>query len=178
MTLTARLQRSLLPGRILDVRVGYSRTAVLAETDDGIRCGLAATLANSELMHHVRPAVRNAGHLLEMDPQELAALADSDSYTEVAIGMATINALLPRTPEQWVDLKAEDFLIENGARLDLFAAAMLGKIEIVKATLQAFPEAIRTPGPHGIPLIAHAKAGGDEAREVLEFLENVVSKTS
>ena len=28
-----------------------------------------------------------------------------------------------------------EFLIENGARLDLFAAAMLGKIEIVKATL-------------------------------------------
>jgi hypothetical protein len=68
-----------------------------------------------------------------------------------------------------------EFLIENGARLDLFAATMLGKIEIVKATLEVFPEAIRTPGPHGIPLIAHAKAGGDEAREVLEFLENAVS---
>jgi hypothetical protein len=71
-----------------------------------------------------------------------------------------------------------EFLIENGARLDLFAAAMLGKIEIVKATLESFPEAVRTPGPHGIPLIAHAKAGGDEAKEVLEFLENVVSKIS
>jgi hypothetical protein len=71
-----------------------------------------------------------------------------------------------------------EFLIDNGARLDLFAAAMLGEIEIVKATLEAFPEAIRTPGPHGIPLIAHAKAGGDEAREVLEFLETVISQTS
>ena len=70
------------------------------------------------------------------------------------------------------------FLLENGARLDLFAAAMLGKLDIVKATLEAFPEAIRTPGPHGIPLIAHARAGGDEAKEVLEFLENAVSKTS
>ena len=70
------------------------------------------------------------------------------------------------------------FLIENGARLDLFAAAMLGKRDIVKATLEAFPDAIRTPGPHGIPLIAHARAGGDEAKEVLEFLENAVSKTS
>jgi hypothetical protein len=71
-----------------------------------------------------------------------------------------------------------EFLIENGARLDLFAAAMLGKIKIVKAALEVFPEAIRTPGPHGIPLIAHAKAGGDEAREVLEFLENTLSQTS
>lgn len=71
-----------------------------------------------------------------------------------------------------------EFLVENGARLDLFAAAMLGKIEIVKATMEAFPEAIRTPGPPGIPLIAHARAGGDKAMEVLKFLENAVSKTS
>src|SRR5512141_236898 len=34
-----------------------------------------------------------------------------------------------------------EFLLENGARLDLFAATMLGKIDIVKAALRAFPEA-------------------------------------
>ncbi len=70
-----------------------------------------------------------------------------------------------------------EFLLENGARLDLFAAAMLGKLDIVRATLEAFPEAIQTPGPHGIPLIAHAKAGGEDAKDVLEYLENAVSKT-
>src|SRR5512139_3506901 len=64
-----------------------------------------------------------------------------------------------------------EFLLENGARLDLFAAAMLGKLDIVRATLESFPDAIRVPGPYGIPLIAHAKAGGEEAKEVLEFLE-------
>ena len=56
------------------------------------------------------------------------------------------------------------FLLENGARLDLFAAAMLGKLDIVKAALTAFPEAVHIPGPHGIPLIAHARAGGDYQR--------------
>ena len=66
-----------------------------------------------------------------------------------------------------------NFLLENGARLDLFAAAMLGKLDIVKAALSAFPASIHTPGPHGIPLIAHAKAGGDEAQEVLAFLESI-----
>ena len=66
-----------------------------------------------------------------------------------------------------------NFLLQKGARLDLFAAAMLGKLEIVKATLAAFPEALHTPGPHGIPLIAHAQAGGDEAREVLNYLETL-----
>ncbi|MEP0803934.1 MAG: ankyrin repeat domain-containing protein [Chloroflexota bacterium] len=62
------------------------------------------------------------------------------------------------------------FLLERGARLDLFAAAMLGKLDIVQAALEAFPQAIHTPGPHGIPLITHAEAGGEEAKAVLEYL--------
>ena len=69
------------------------------------------------------------------------------------------------------------FLLENGARLDLFAAAMLGKLDVVNAALTAFPEALSTPGPHGIPLIAHAKAGGEEASAVLEYLESLSEKT-
>jgi len=68
-----------------------------------------------------------------------------------------------------------DTLLENGARLDLFAAAMLGKLEIVRAALEAYPDAIKIPGPHGIPLIAHAKAGGEEASKVLEYLEMLSS---
>jgi hypothetical protein len=52
-----------------------------------------------------------------------------------------------------------NYLLENGARLDLFAAAMLGKLEIVRAALEAYPEAINIPGAHGIPLIAHAQGG-------------------
>ena len=66
-----------------------------------------------------------------------------------------------------------EFLLEKGARLDLFAAAMLGQLDIVKAALKAFPGAFHTPGPHGIPLIAHAKAGGEEAKQVLEYLESL-----
>ena len=65
-----------------------------------------------------------------------------------------------------------NFLLEHGARIALFVAAMLGNLEIVKAALTAYPEAINTPGPHGIPLIAHAKAGGEDAKAVLEFLES------
>ena len=66
-----------------------------------------------------------------------------------------------------------NYLLKHGARLDLFAAAMLGKLEIVKAALEAYPEAINIAGPHGIPLIKHAEAGGDDAKAVLEFLESV-----
>ena len=65
------------------------------------------------------------------------------------------------------------YLLENGARLDLFAAAMLGNLEIVMAALMAYPDAINIPGPHGIPLIAHAQAGGEEAQTVFEYLESL-----
>ncbi|MFN8382618.1 MAG: hypothetical protein U0V02_11790 [Anaerolineales bacterium] len=66
-----------------------------------------------------------------------------------------------------------NFLLENGARIDIFAAAMLGKLEIVKAALSLYPDAIDTPGPHGIPLIDHAEAGGAEAKAVVEFLNSL-----
>lgn len=66
-----------------------------------------------------------------------------------------------------------NFLLSHGARLDLFAAAMLGRLEIVKAALAAYPDAINTPGAHGIPLIAHAKMGGEDARAVVELLEGL-----
>src|SRR5919204_1313127 len=65
-----------------------------------------------------------------------------------------------------------ELLLDHGARLDLFAAAMLGETEIVRAALAAFPEARDVKGPHGIPLIEHARKGGDAARDVLELLES------
>jgi hypothetical protein len=63
------------------------------------------------------------------------------------------------------------FLLEHGARLDLFAASMLGYFDIVSAVLSDFPEMHDALGPHGIPLVEHARAGGPDARAVLELLE-------
>jgi hypothetical protein len=65
------------------------------------------------------------------------------------------------------------FLLERGARLDLFAAAMLGELEVVRAVLDAFPSLRDAPGPHGIPLVEHARAGGPQAQAVLELLESI-----
>jgi len=64
-----------------------------------------------------------------------------------------------------------EYLLEHGARMDVFAAAMLGEVEIVRAMLDAQPELREARGPHGIPLRAHAEAGGDQAGAVLEFLQ-------
>ena len=63
------------------------------------------------------------------------------------------------------------FLLDHGARMDIFAAAMLGETEIVRAMLDAQPELREARGPHGIPLVAHAEAGGEQARDVLALLQ-------
>jgi hypothetical protein len=68
------------------------------------------------------------------------------------------------------------FLIERGATLDLFAAAMLGEFAIVRAALETRPALARVPGPHRIPLVAHAKAGGPAASEVLEYVTGVLAQ--
>jgi hypothetical protein len=65
------------------------------------------------------------------------------------------------------------FLLDHGARLDIFAAAMLGQLDVVTAALTAFPQSLRATGPHGIPLLAHAKMGGEAARPVLEYLQSL-----
>lgn len=64
-----------------------------------------------------------------------------------------------------------EFLIGQGARMDIFVAAMLGKLEIVKAMAAAYPAVLGSKGPHGIPLMAHAKKGGAAAEPVVAFLE-------
>ena len=65
------------------------------------------------------------------------------------------------------------FLLAHGARLDVFAAAMLGWLPAVRAMIEAQPELARTPGPHSIPLLSHALAGGEAARGVRDYLESL-----
>jgi len=66
-----------------------------------------------------------------------------------------------------------NYLLEHGARLDIFAAAMLGNLDVVKAALDAYPDSVDTLGPHGIPLYVHAEAGGAEAKAVLDYLDSL-----
>jgi hypothetical protein len=66
-----------------------------------------------------------------------------------------------------------EYLLAHGARLDLFAAAMLGQLEIVEASLAAFPEMKDALGPHGIPLLVHARQGGPAALTVVEYLTSL-----
>ncbi len=65
------------------------------------------------------------------------------------------------------------FLLENGARMNLFCAAMLGHLDLVKTTLGIYPDLKKSSGPHGLKLKHHAAKGGEQSKAVLEYLESI-----
>lgn len=64
-------------------------------------------------------------------------------------------------------------VLSKGARIDVFAAAMLGDMDTVRAIIALDPASATKLGPHGIPLIAHATRGGEQAAAVLEYLKSL-----
>lgn len=65
-----------------------------------------------------------------------------------------------------------NYLIGLGARTNLFVLTMLGKTEIVKAYLETYPQYIFAKGPHGFTLLHHAQRGGDNAKELADYLQS------
>ena len=68
-----------------------------------------------------------------------------------------------------------EYLISKGAKTTVFVHAMLGNLDVVKATLTSFPNLKDSKGPHGIPLKSHAEKGEERARAVLEYLESLAN---
>lgn len=66
-----------------------------------------------------------------------------------------------------------ELLLEHGARIDVFAMAMLGKLDAVQAMIQVQPGLQRVRGPHGINLMRHAQAGGEQAVAVVKYLQTL-----
>ncbi len=66
-----------------------------------------------------------------------------------------------------------ELLLAHGARPTIFSAAMMGQLDVVKAFMAARPGIQKTYGPHGITLMAHARAGGSDATPVVEDLKGV-----
>ncbi len=68
------------------------------------------------------------------------------------------------------NVEIANFLLEQGARVDVFVLTMLGKTDIVKGMIEAFPALLRSPGPHGLSLLHHAEKGGEPAKELHDYL--------
>jgi hypothetical protein len=66
-----------------------------------------------------------------------------------------------------------EMLIASGARPSIFSAAMLGQLDVVRAFVASSPGIQRTLGPHSITLLAHARAGGEGASHVVDYLRDV-----
>jgi hypothetical protein len=66
-----------------------------------------------------------------------------------------------------------EFLLEKGARIDIFCAAMMGQLDAVKAFLTLQPKLIDARGPHGFTLHFHAQLAGDKAEQMVEYLQSV-----
>jgi hypothetical protein len=102
--------------------------------------------------------------LLEKEPKLVAATVDwGGGDWELGLGGA---AHMGRRD-------IAEYLLGHGARIDMFAAAMLGQLDAVKGLLTAFPALIDAKGPHGFSLHWHAKAGKEPAAKVLEYLLSV-----
>ncbi|RXZ81312.1 ankyrin repeat domain-containing protein [Paenibacillaceae bacterium] len=112
-------------------------------------------------VYHAHADLNKVKELLEQEPGLLNASWDwGGGDWETALGAA---AHMGRR-----DIAL--YLLDKGARIDLFAAAMLGKLDIVKAIIDADPQARHLPGPHNISLLAHAEAGGAHSTAVVQYL--------
>lgn len=63
-----------------------------------------------------------------------------------------------------------EYLMSRGARPDIFTFAMLGNVAAVRAIVEAMPGIQRLAGPHSLTLMSHARAGGEQAAGVVEYL--------
>jgi hypothetical protein len=63
-----------------------------------------------------------------------------------------------------------EYLLSKGARLDLFAAAMLGQLGFVQAAFAVYPKAYDIAGPHGFTLVHCARESGEKGKPVLDWL--------
>lgn len=65
-----------------------------------------------------------------------------------------------------------NYLLQKGARTDIFVLTMLGKTDIVKSTLKEFPSLLNSLGPHGFTLLHHAEKGGKDSEDLLAFFQS------
>jgi uncharacterized protein (DUF4213/DUF364 family) len=103
---------TLPDGKCLHVCIGLHWTAVVVNVQGEQRCGLASSFVGNHV--HGVPDVPQAGQLETMSGLELAALARTQQPALVSIGVAAINALLPREPDKWEDINAEEVIAKYG----------------------------------------------------------------
>ena len=65
------------------------------------------------------------------------------------------------------------YLINKGARPNIFVLTMLGETAIIKSILNKYPALLNSLGAHGFTLLHHATRGGEDAKELLEYFKSM-----
>lgn len=111
-TLNSKILNSLPDGKVVQVSIGLHWTAVVLDVAGELRCGLASAFTSS--LSHGEVDVPLAGKLQAFSALELAALIDAPQLATASIGAAAINALLPRQPDTWQEINAEEVIANHG----------------------------------------------------------------
>lgn len=130
-TFLNRVLATIDEGEIVDVLIGLHWTAVVADVNGELRCGLASTVHGYH--DHQTDDVPAAGSLQAKPPQELAALVYSEEPALASVGLATINALMTPLPNAWITMNAEDAIARHGAGKRV---ALVGHFPFVPRLLQ------------------------------------------
>jgi uncharacterized protein (DUF4213/DUF364 family) len=158
MLILDQILDSLPSGRVKDVRIGLHWTAVVVETAGETHCGLASTLHGGH-SHRNQPDVPQAGDLEGSSANDLAHHVTGDSPVMASLGLAAINALLPRQPQLWSDENASEIIARLGAGKRV---AMIGRFPFANELQAHVGELLvleQNPGPDDLP--------ADAAPEVL-----------
>ena len=153
-TIIKEMVESLPEGKVKLVQVGYFWTLVCIKVNGREQCGLAASMHNEAYEHSRTPAVQAAGRLQDRMGSELAEMALSESLTERAIGMAAINAMLPRSPEQWSEGNAEEVILKHGRQKRVVVVGHFPFIEKMRTEIKELSVLELTPRPGDLPASA------------------------
>jgi hypothetical protein len=171
------------------------RRQFLVTTTGLIATGVLAHLATAQ---ETKPALSKAEGAppagVPKAPPKPPALAPEKSQAIVGAAhrdLAQVRALVEETPllvnacwdwgggdfETPLDAAAHtgrreiaEFLLAHHARPTIYATAMLGHLDQIKAALAVDPKAHEVPGPHGFTLLHCAKQGGEKAKPVYDWL--------
>lgn len=147
------LLRTLPDGEIATVLIGLHWTAVVAHVNGQEQCGLASTLQTAH-EHRSEPDIPQAGELARWPAARLAALALSDHPTQAAVGVAAVNALLPRPPRPWQDLNAEEVIAKDGAGRSVAIIGHFPFVERLRPRVGRLHVLEQNPQPGDLPASA------------------------
>jgi hypothetical protein len=171
--------------------MSLSRRAFVSITSGLSALGVATELANAwgQPALEAPPALRADDAFPQQDPNLVREIvgASHGNFARVREAVEKQPALASASVDwgfgDWeacIDAAAHvgnkpiaDFLLTHGARPTIFSAAMMGQLDAVKALVGARPGIQKTYGPHGITLMAHARAGGADAAAVVEYLKGL-----